>query len=53
MDLKRFFREMAEKGSSHITAWNIRIFWQPSPKVTKTHKRLFVTFGEGCLNPLV
>ncbi len=40
MDLKRFFREMTEKGSSHITAWNIRIFWQTSPKVTKTHNVL-------------
>jgi hypothetical protein len=40
MDLKRFFREMTEKGSSHITAWNIRIFWQTSPKVTKTQEVL-------------
>src|SRR5687768_13924483 len=46
MDLKRFFREMTEKGSSHITAWNIRIFWQTSPKVTKTHEKLAKSMGE-------
>jgi hypothetical protein len=35
-DLKRFFGEITEKCSSHITNWNIKTFRQPSPKVTKS-----------------
>jgi hypothetical protein len=39
-DLKRFFGEITEKCSSHITNWNIKTFRQPSPKVTKSQEAL-------------